>query len=175
VLSSPLVDGGTVVVGTPCVLDEEMDPMFDGFGVEEVDVEAVPQETSGAAVCLGYHFQGLATCPYGQSADGGGPNGKSCSTTGGEPVVGPVAPQCVNRRPLDTVFWSCRCANAAGHTDDGAGYCDCPSSTTCTQAIAAVGTTGSGLAGAYCVPTSAVVAPTAACSAECDPAAHPCN
>jgi hypothetical protein len=157
------------------VLDQERDPTFDGFGADEVNVETVPQETSGAAVCLGYHFQGLVTCPYGQSADGGGPSGQGCETTDGKPVVGAVAPQCVNHRPADMVVWSCRCANGGGQTDDGVGYCDCPPSTTCTQAVAAVGSTNSSIAGAYCVPTAAFAASTAGCSAECDPTVHPCN
>ena len=175
VLSTPLAgaDGGTVMVGTPCVLANEADRLFDGFAFQEVEVETVPVQTSGAAVCLGYHFQGLTACPYGQSVDGGTPRGKGCETTTGKPVTGAVPPQCVNRPAATTVTWSCRCANVNGQTDDGPAYCNCPMSTTCAQVVSSVGPSESQLAGAYCVPTSAV-ATAGTCTAQCDPTSHPC-
>jgi hypothetical protein len=173
-LSTPLADGGTVAVGTPCVPTVEQSPTFEGFRQSEVWVETVAEQTSGAAVCLGYHFQGLVTCPYGQSADGGSPTGEGCETTDGQPVMGQVEPQCVNRRAASAVVWSCRCANANGQTDDGATYCDCPMSTTCAQAVVAVGPMPSALSGSYCVPTSAFGS-EATCSAACDPTTHPCD
>ena len=37
-----------------------------------------------------------------------------------------VPPQCLDREAVDTVYCSCRCANADGKTDDGANYCTCP-------------------------------------------------
>jgi hypothetical protein len=174
VLSTPLAGAkGTVTIGTPCVPSLEEDTTFHGFSWQEVELETVPAQTSGAAVCLGDHFQGLVTCPYGQGADGGSPSGKGCETPDGKPVTGTVAPQCVNRRPADTFTWSCRCANVGGNTDDGAGYCNCPMSTTCRQLVIDLGTAMSTLGGAYCVPTS--VAAVASCSAECDPTTNPCD
>jgi hypothetical protein len=175
VLSSSLAgaDGGTVVVGTPCVPLVENDPTFDGYLQQEVSIETVPAQTSGAAVCLTYHFAGLTSCPYGQSDAGAGPGGTACETTDGMPVNGAVSPQCADRPAASTVVWSCRCANADGRTDDGDAYCNCPPSTTCTQTISTLGDMPNALSGGYCVPTSAAASPTA-CSAQCDPTSHPC-
>jgi hypothetical protein len=172
VLSSPLADGGTVVVGTPCAPVLEESATFGGSAPQDVEVETVAAMTSGAAVCLAFHFQGRVTCPYGQSADGGSPDGKGCETPDGQPVTSAVQPQCVNRTAAVAVTWSCRCANVDGQTDDGP-YCNCPMGTTCAQAVLALGSMPSVLSGAYCVPTGSV-ASADTCSAECDPVKHPC-
>jgi hypothetical protein len=163
--------GPTMTIGSPCTLDAENDPAFDGFQLGEVDIESSP----GAPVCLAYHFQGRTSCPYGQNTmvqDSGAPG---CMTPGGAPVVGNVAPHCLDRRSSAVVVWSCRCANAQGATNDGAEYCACPSSAPCTQAIASIGDAGGGATGAYCLPTIAAYNPNTACSQRCDPTAHPCD
>ena len=64
----------------------------------------------------------------------------------------PVNPQLVERQAEDTVYCSCRCANADGKTDDGANYCEkCPSGFSCTQLIDNLGLGNQQLAGAYCI------------------------
>ncbi|HEX4445925.1 MAG TPA: hypothetical protein VH044_04290 [Polyangiaceae bacterium] len=173
ILSTSLADGGTVVVGTPCALAEERPSTFDGFSFDEVNIEASPGDPSGAAVCISLHFQGRTTCPYGQDASGKGPSGQPCTTPDGTPVVGAVAPQCTNHRAADSVVWSCRCANPAGQTNDGANYCDCAMGTTCVQAVASVSDNAT-LAGGYCLPL-AQAAQGQVCSAECQPDTAPCD
>jgi hypothetical protein len=169
--SSDYVDGGggKAVIGKPCLPSAETMATFDGFERSEVDLRF---GKSGAATCLVDHFQGLVTCPYGQSAAGLAPTcAAPCTTLGGDPVVGAVAPQCVDRPASMVVFWSCRCANAEGKTDDGDDYCMCPATMTCLQTIASLGDAEDDYSGAYCVygPYSG-----AACSVTCDPTAHPC-
>ena len=161
-----------MVVGTPCVPMSEQSATFGGSSRQDAELETVPTMTSGSAVCLGFHFQGRVTCPYGQSADGGSPDGKGCETTGGQPVASAVQPQCVNRTAAVAVTWSCRCANVDGQTGDGP-YCNCPMGTTCAQAVSALTSATSVLSGAYCVPTGSF-ASADTCSAECDPVKHPC-
>ena len=175
-LSSTLLgaDAGTVVVGTPCVLDQELDTSFGGFDTQEIEVEGASGTPSGSAVCLGYYFQGRATCPYGQSADGGSPTGGPCLTPDGKAVTAEVAPQCTTHLAASSVVWSCRCANPAGRTDDGDAYCSCPSGTACAQAVASLGTAGDSLSGAYCVPDPDVAEGRGSCTVTCDPTAHPC-
>jgi hypothetical protein len=170
-LRSPLSgpDGGTVVVGSPCVPAVETDPAFTGLVAQEVTVEP----GAGAAVCLANHFQGRVTCPYGQSADGGAPSGKGCETPAGKAVTGLVEPQCADRPPTTFVTWSCRCANTAGQTNDGAEYCDCPMGTTCAQTVSSLGTASDPTSGAYCVPVAAIM-PAQSCSVVCDATTHPC-
>ena len=51
----------------------------------------------------------------------------------------------------DSVYCSCRCANAEGGTDDGAQYCECPSGFSCTKLIDDLGFGQAQLAGSYCI------------------------
>jgi hypothetical protein len=51
----------------------------------------------------------------------------------------------------DSVYCSCRCANAQGSTDDGARYCECPSGFKCSRLIDNLGLGSSQLAGSYCI------------------------
>jgi hypothetical protein len=74
----------------------------------------------------------------------------------GDPTVGSksgalVQPQCLNRTADKAVYCSCRCANTAGNTNDGANYCSCPEGYSCTQLVSSTGPTDTGLTGAYCI------------------------
>jgi hypothetical protein len=88
-------------------------------------------------------------------------------------TAGQVPPQLVgagaaNRTANETVYCSCRCANADGKTDDGATYCACPSGFACTQLIAPIGGPENDAAGAYCMRTGTGYTPgptTATCQA----------
>jgi hypothetical protein len=175
-LTSPLAgaDAGTVMVGSPCDPDQQSDPSFQGFDTSEISVETLPNAPSGAPVCLIDHFNGLVSCPYGQDASGAGPDGGAgCETPGGVPVTVTVLPQCADRPPASTVFWSCRCANVDGGTGDDT-YCVCPSGSSCTPSLASIGTTDENIVGSYCVPPAAIYAPATACTVKCNPTAHPC-
>ena len=176
-LSTPLAgaDGGVVTIGTPCELVEESDPSFTGSAVGEVSVESSSGQPSGAAVCIAYHFQGRASCPYGQPATGQTSGRPPCSTPDGQPVVGSVDAQCLDRRAAGVVVWSCRCANDRGGTSDGASYCSCPSGTACTQSVLALGSDPDDLSGAYCLPPTAFYDAAHACTAQCDPVSNPCD
>src|SRR5579862_6626653 len=106
------VDGGYVILGSPCTLHSENDPSFGGFQVNEVTVESKPGQPLGAPVCIAFDFQGRVSCPYGQdlSADAGS---GSCTTPSGQAVIVNVAPQCTNRRSGVAVVWSCACGAGA--------------------------------------------------------------
>jgi len=166
---------GAVVIGSPCAPTAEVQPSFDGFQKEDVELMPVP---SGSPTCLIDHFQGLVTCPYGQSASGQPPaDASACTTTDGQPVTGMVLPQCMDRTASHVVVWSCRCANFEGQTDDGAQYCTCPSTTTCAQLVSSLGGEDE-ISGGYCIPPAALFPDggiNAICSAVCDPTTHPCE
>jgi hypothetical protein len=80
-----------------------------------------------------------------------------------------VHPQCVDREAVDTVYCSCRCANADGKTDDGANYCTCPDGFQCSQLVAPVGLGDVGLTGAYCIKKQTEYQAFNACLTPCDP------
>jgi hypothetical protein len=80
-----------------------------------------------------------------------------------------VKPQCVDREAVDTVYCSCRCANADGKTDDGANYCTCPDGFQCSQLVAPTGLGDVGLTGAYCIKKATVYDPSSSCLGVCDP------
>ena len=165
---------GPVTVGAPCDADQPTDPTFSGSADTEISVDTLPNAPSGAPVCLVYHFTGLVSCPYGQDSAGAGPDGGAgCVTPGGMPVTAAVSPQCADRSPANTVFWSCRCADVDGATGN-ATYCACPSGMSCTPTISPIGGSGDTVAGSYCLPPSAAYDPTTACSVKCDPTTHPC-
>jgi hypothetical protein len=65
-------------VGDPCTPDEEYDPTFQGFAIEDVSTES-KSYVCLTRLCLVNHFQGRVTCPYGQTAPGAGPAGPAGS------------------------------------------------------------------------------------------------
>lgn len=177
-------------VGQPCTPAVESNPAFVGFDQQSVSVELPsPDADPSVIVCLADHFRGRVTCPYGQdqtgtqlpSIDGatGGAFTKGaspCKTPSGDAVTGEVQPQCTDRKAASVVTWSCRCANAAGRTDDGASYCSCPDGTTCTQLVAPIGPTqGPEISGAYCIATGTSYASFSACLQACDPNVTTCS
>lgn len=92
----------------------------------------------------------------------------------GNPAVDPadqaqVHPQCVDREAVNTVYCSCRCANADGKTDDGANYCTCPDGFQCSQLVAPVGLGDVGLTGAYCIKKQTEYQAFSSCLTPCDP------
>ncbi len=167
-------------IGASCTPADESSPTFAGFSVMEVDVEP-NNPACGAGVCLLNHFQGLTDCPYGQDSTGKPipPATMACTVPGtGQPVApqnpqtgDAIEPWCADRQPSAAVYCSCRCANAAGQTDDGATYCTCPGSFTCTQLVSpGLGATS----GAYCVEDGTVYDPSTACAVTCNPSTSPC-
>jgi len=185
-------------VGDPCIPEQEYDTTFNGFDPNEVNVESKSFQCQ-TRLCLVNHFRGRVTCPYGQNKDGselptvdsasGGPFPNTdlqnnpvgpCTIPGGgdaiagnpnDPNTGAtVHPQCVDREAANTVYCSCRCANADGRTDDGANYCSCPGGFTCAQLVNPVGPTDKGLTGAYCIKDGTEYQSFSACTLPCDPA-----
>ena len=57
-----------------CTPDEEYDPTFQGFSIQDVSVES-KSYVCLSRLCLVNHFQGRVTCPYGQTAPNMGPTG----------------------------------------------------------------------------------------------------
>ncbi len=134
-------------VGDPCTPEDEYEPTFSGYGLEEVNVESKSFQCE-TRLCLVNHFQGRVSCPYGQ-AD---PANPECFIPGTQdPVEKPVEPQQTARRPNDAVYCSCRCANKDGSKDDGARYCECPSGYDCEKLIDFTFGQKDNLAGYYCI------------------------
>jgi hypothetical protein len=52
-------------VGDPCIPEDEYQPGFSGFSIDEVNVESRSFQCE-TRVCLVNHFQGRVSCPYGQ-------------------------------------------------------------------------------------------------------------
>lgn len=156
-------------VGDPCVPAVESSATFAGFEAAEVSVELPnPNADPGAIVCLADHFRGRVTCPYGNASS-------ACETPDAGAVNAKVEPQCLDRRSENVVTWSCRCANAAGRTDDGATYCGCPDGMTCTQLVVPIApTSGTDISGAYCIKAGTQYDPSNACPMSCDPNDAPC-
>ncbi len=168
VVTSSLILWGCGVggVGDPCIPEDEYSTEFSGYSAEEVNVESRSFQCE-TRVCLVNHFQGRVSCPYGQTQEaitrdeainGDGSAEDRCHIPGTlgdrreDAVQVPVNPQLVDRQTEDTVYCSCRCANADGKTDDGANYCEkCPSGYSCTQLIDDLGLGNEQLAGAYCI------------------------
>lgn len=185
-------------VGDPCIPEQEYATDFNGFDPQEVNVESKSFQCL-TRLCLVNHFRGRVTCPYGQddtganlpSVDGatggsfpgndsngvyadkcvvpGGDKGNSSDLITGSNGTALVHPQCVDREAANTVYCSCRCANADGKTDDGANYCTCPDGFACTQLVNPVGATDVGLTGAYCIKTGTEYQSFGSCESPCDP------
>src|SRR6478609_5570675 len=111
-------------VGDPCTPEQEYDPTFNAFDEKEVNVESKSFQCR-TRLCLVNHFQGRASCPYGQSQSGDAPPGaKICTVPGTDTaIVGAkdstggfvdpkkqslVQPQCVDRAADKAVYCSCR-------------------------------------------------------------------
>jgi hypothetical protein len=171
-----LTDGGPApTIGSPCLPAAENVVDFPGFELGEVSVEQLSaNEPSGGPVCLIDHFQGRVSCPYGENAAGEPPScALPCRTPSGQAVAAPVVAQCVNVPSAASVYWSCRCADSSGNTNDGT-YCTCPSSMTCKPLIATLGDAeDDDISGSYCVLAGAP-APGTSCAGSCDPTTAPC-
>lgn len=174
-------------VGTPCIPSSESDPTFLGHDPQFLEVDPPGYAgVDGAIVCLVDHFRGRVGCPYGQDATGtqlpavdgasGGPFPPGvgpCVTPTGASVTGEVEPQCADRREADVVYWSCRCSNAAGMTNDGNSYCTCPSDMVC-GADPCVGLDDCVMLG-MCRRQAAAYSMVTACATPCDPSTTTCR
>ena len=77
-------------IGDPCTPEKEYDPTFAGFVEQEVSTEGESFQCQ-TRLCLVNHFQGRATCPYGQDSMGHAipPATAACVTPGiNQPVTG---------------------------------------------------------------------------------------
>jgi hypothetical protein len=157
--------GGTGQVGASCTPSSESSASFDGFNAAEISADTSNAACAGA--CLVNHFQGLTTCPYGQSAQAVAPSGAMACTVPGTstPVAGAVLPQCTDRAAADTVYCSCQCADSSGNA--GSSDCTCPSDYDCTSL--------GGTLGSYCLKDGTTYDPNNSCGATCDPQASPCQ
>lgn len=119
----------------------------------------------------------------GKTPKGNPANGAStdCTVPGSSEPVRPdalvggetVQPWCANRRANDVVTCSCRCANVAGGTDDGATYCTCPSGFACAQVVAAA-ESDDPRAGGYCIKQGTAYGPSSGCFSTCNASSTPC-
>jgi hypothetical protein len=144
------------IVGQPCILPDEGQPTFSGYSYREAASSAREPECNGLA-CIAYHFQGRASCPYGQTEEELSlppTDPRRCRTPSGEAVTVAVAPQLLNWQARVAVTCSCRC----GGTATNASYCQCPAGMECLEAIPDLGLgsppTGQDMAdvyGSYCV------------------------
>jgi hypothetical protein len=173
-------------VGDPCIPEDEYSTTFSGYSAEEVNVESRSFQCE-TRVCLVNHFQGRVSCPYGQTQeaisespnDGSGADRCHIPGTLGDrnqdAVQVPVNPQLAQRQDDDTVYCSCRCANADGKDDDGANYCKCPSGYSCTQLIDDLALGNKQLAGAYCIRNGTKFDRRALAPDKCDIVAGNCG
>lgn len=147
-------------VGDPCIPEDEYQAGFPGYSADEVNVESRSFQCE-TRVCLVNHFQGRVSCPYGQSESqisSLAPNDPArCripGTSGAvatDEITAPVKAQFSKRQADKSVYCSCRCKNAAGSTEDGARYCECPSGFKCEKLLDDLGLGSAELAGFYCV------------------------
>jgi len=169
----PVTIGASGEIGKACTLQVENNPNDRGASEQEVSIEGPNSPQCGGGVCLANHFRGRVTCPYGNQATGAA-NDAPCKTTSGSNVDVPVQAQCADRTAAKAVYCSCRCANAAGRTDDGNAYCACPGGFTCTQLVTSIGAKDDDVSGAYCIKANTAYDPAVACAETCDPTTHPC-
>ncbi len=165
-------------VGDPCVPEQEYDQTFLGFSERQVNVESKSFQCQ-TRLCLVNHFRGRVSCPYGQRKDGSpisttkpcvvpGTNDAKVTGKPNTPEGAEVPPQCLNRVTDKAVYCSCRCANAAGKTDDGANYCACPDGFACEQLVDPTGQGNEGLTGAYCIKSNTKYDTALGCAGDCD-------
>lgn len=137
-------------VGDPCIPEDEYQADFAGYSYKEVNVESRSFQCE-TRVCLVNKFQGRVSCKYGAGSTPENENAKCMTPDGREEVTVAVEPQLVDRRPVKSVYCSCRCAGINGVTNDGAPYCECPSGFRCEDLIKDFGLGNKQLAGGYCV------------------------
>jgi hypothetical protein len=153
-------------IGDPCTPEDEYQQKFSGYAVSEVNIESRSFQCE-TRLCLVNHFQGRVSCPYGHDTTDGvafyvpgtaGPGipatqitdpTQRCNIPGTqEAITVSVLPQVKGRRPIDSVYCSCRCGGA----DPDARYCDCPSGFECVDLLSPIDRLGSKeLAGKYCI------------------------
>lgn len=137
-------------VGDPCIPEDEYQVDFAGYSEKEVNVESRSFQCE-TRVCLVNKFRGRVSCKYG---------GDACKTPDGRENIGvAVAQQLVERRPIDAVYCSCRCAGIGGVKDDGSPYCECPEGFRCEDLIKDFDLGNKQLAGGYCVKEGTEVTP----------------
>jgi len=171
-------------VGDFCMPSNESQPFFSGYEMTEINLEiSAPRCLSG--LCLVNHFQGRASCPYGQSAaeaEGRGERLESelCHVPGtyeaGGRVAVAVSPQLTRRRPVDAIYCSCRCAGP----DPNATYCACGSGLACVDIVppVAVFDAADTYVGSYCVKAGTAYDPGMTYGSICqvgDAAGLPCG
>jgi hypothetical protein len=139
-------------LGDPCTPSIERRPGFLGFREQEVTIENGASQCR-SQVCLVNHFRGKVTAPYGD-AD--------------------VPPQCVDRATKAAVYCSCRCANAAGKTDDADDYCSCSDGFECASLVSSIGTPDDHESGSYCIKKGTAYDSASSCASSCDPDGLPC-
>jgi len=129
-------------VGDPCISNDEYRTGFAGYSVKEVNIDDHASMCE-SHVCIQNHFQGRASCPYGQ-VEGGG----DCLAAGSyDSVTVPVAPQLQARPARQASICSCQCAGP------GPGpYCTCSESMQCEHLVDNLGVGDNHLAGSYCIP-----------------------
>lgn len=145
-------------MGAPCSTGATEFINFRGY--EPNAVEMGSQSPSCAStICLVNHFQGLPSCPYGQSQQEldtlPGDSPELCRADGGELVPFPVKPQLLERRAEDTIHCSCRCDGA----DAEDVYCDCPSGFECSLLVSPLGLGDTDLGGSYCIKAGTLYEP----------------
>ena len=152
-------------VGATCVAGDEFSPTFSGFSINEIVVESGSPDCD-RGLCLTNHFQGRASCPYGQTTEEASTNPRCFLPGSDSPVTVPVDAQLVQRRAELAMTCSCRC----GGSGDGPN-CSCPSGTRC------VDVTGLGSAGShYCIPSRSEYDPLDPPSAtRCDSVREDCG
>lgn len=126
-------------VGESCLPSDEEAEQFPGYAVTEVSVDLLTflHEDRIGPFCFIDHFQGRASCPYGQTdadiASLGPTDPARCrvpladGTMTTNPVLVAVVPQLVERRPEKTIYYTCACSG----TDSGREYCACPEAMHC--------------------------------------------
>jgi hypothetical protein len=95
-------------VGDPCVAEEEYDPSFLGFSLTEISIDDRNFQCP-TRICLVNHFQGRASCPYGQNVDGT-PRAPAAACTNGTPRPDGVGVACAAQTAQ---AWGC-CAPGSG-------------------------------------------------------------
>lgn len=139
-------------LGQGCVPEPELAPRFSGFSRTRVEVIEGSTRCQ-SRLCLVNHFQGRVSCPNGQSSVDIDDASYTCAIPGAsDPVMVPVQPQLSNRRDVDSVYCSCRCAGS----DPNATYCKCGDGFQCVDLVPDYGVGASAVAGSYCVKNGTI-------------------
>lgn len=156
-------------LGSACVSSSEYDPAFGGFALNNVDVD-LGSRACRSSVCLQNHFQGRASCPYGQ-LQSAGPGGCLVPGTSTPVTAEQVPAQYVARSPSVASICSCRCAGS------GPGpFCSCPAGMQCADLIGEMGLPDEAeYAGSYCVPDGSVFSATTLQTTRCDISSMTCG